>query len=374
MLRDSQYGEYITESKISSGAFGVVYLGKNIKTHKKVAIKIKKKKSGENDKVAFMKKISGHFGFPKLYQHIVTNNEDIIIMELLGHNLEFLFKACHFKFSLKTVCMIAIQMISRVQLLHNLNIIHCDVKPENFIIGLSNDIKGSNDKNISKNYSDTLYLIDFGLSDQYMDKSMKFHRPWLKSHFVGTARYASLNAHNEIQLSRRDDMISLGYIFVYFMKGCLPWQSLNKDDMAKLKYEFSPSELCSGLPNEFESYLSNVLKLDYDEEPDYNFLKNLFYELMIKNNFVYDFSFDWKTKLNDLSNLNHISNVLKENKNKNMNRHHINVSYSYIKDIRKMLSKIVIPKIPTSILLEKQHEKYNKLHIPSRPLRERNYY
>lgn len=129
---------------------------------------------------------------------------------------------CNKKFDLKTVAMIAIQMLERIQFLHLKGFIHRDVKPDNFVIGSD-----------SKGYK--IYLIDFGLAKRYLDKDGN-HIPYKDNkNLTGTARYASLNTHLGIEQGRRDDLECIGNVLLYLLKGDLPWQNMRANNK-KEKY------------------------------------------------------------------------------------------------------------------------------------------
>jgi serine/threonine protein kinase len=164
-----------------------------------------------------------------------------MVMEFLGPSLADLFMYKNKKFNLTTICLIGLQMIQRIELMHEKGFIHRDIKPENFVIGL-------NEK------SHTVYIIDFGLSRRYKDKNTGQHIPYRENrHLVGTARYASINAHLGIEQSRRDDIESIGYALVYFYLGRLPWQSKNDkinstQKIMEKKLMTPPEVLCKKLP------------------------------------------------------------------------------------------------------------------------------
>nr|XP_008541835.1 PREDICTED: casein kinase I isoform delta-like [Equus przewalskii] len=211
-----------------------------------------------------------------------------MVMELLGPSLEDLFNFCSRKFSLKTVLLLADQMISRIEYIHSKNFIHRDVKPDNFLMGLGK--KGN-----------LVYIIDFGLAKKYRDARTHQHIPYRENkNLTGTARYASINTHLGIEQSRRDDLESLGYVLMYFNLGSLPWQGL-KAATKRQKYErisekkmSTPIEvLCKGYPSEFSTYLNFCRSLRFDDKPDYSYLRQLFRNLFHRQGFSYDYVFDW---------------------------------------------------------------------------------
>lgn len=135
-------------------------------------------------------------------------------MDLLGPSLADMFTFCGQRFSLKTVLMIAVQLIDRFTVLQGKHYIHRDVKPDNFLMGLGSDSKD-------------LYVVDMGLAKQYYNPETKKHIAFRNDKsLTGTARYASVNAHNGLELSRRDDFEAISYVLIYFLKGSLPWQNL----------------------------------------------------------------------------------------------------------------------------------------------------
>ncbi|KAF0980854.1 hypothetical protein FDP41_012642 [Naegleria fowleri] len=235
-------------------------------------------------------------GIPRVYWYGSEGSYNIMVMDLLGPSLESLFKKCNRKFSLKTVLMLADQMIQRIEFTHRRNFVHRDIKPDNFLMGRKSNSTSSSTSLSSEN---TVYMIDFGLSKMYM--SDKGHIPLRKDkHLTGTARYASLNNHKGYEQSRRDDLESLGYVLLYFLRGTLPWQGLTgktKEDHYNNIYNKKKNirivSLCKGLPIEFATYLNYTRGLKFYQEPDYMYLRNLFLNLFVREKYALDYEWDW---------------------------------------------------------------------------------
>jgi serine/threonine protein kinase len=212
----------------------------------------------------------------------------ILVLDLLGPSLEESFAKCGNRFQLKTVLMIADQLISRLEHLHRHSLVHRDLKPANFLIGL-----GEN-QNI-------IHLIDFGVTKQYCDYQTRVHRPYRKSTgIVGTVLYKSFNTHRNIEESRRDDLESLGFVLMYFLRGSLPWEGVWART-SNLRYEYTVGRkmavtlesLCEGYPKEFLVYFKYCRSLRFMDEPDYAGIRLYFKELYNREGFEYDNVFDW---------------------------------------------------------------------------------
>ena len=269
-------------------------MAENIENKEKFAVKIEKiKNSSEQtnllkNEVQILYDLKGERGFPRLSYFIKNHNFSSIVMTLLSTNLEILLKNCGGKFSLKTVLLIADQTISRLEFLHSKSFIHRDIKPDNFLIGLDED------RNI-------IHLIDFGLSKKYVINENLEHIPFKKNQgLIGTARFASINSHLGLELSRRDDLESLGYLFIYFLKGELPWiglQAENRkekfDKIKEVKLRTPIEILTEGLPVEFSSYLKYAQCLQFEDTPNYVYLKKIFRNLRLKSRFNSEELFDW---------------------------------------------------------------------------------
>ncbi|CAL5971429.1 Kinase [Hexamita inflata] len=284
-------GKFQLQTKIGGGAFGEIWQALNLQTNELVAAKLEPLDAKPPQLLyesKMYKLLMGGVGIPYIYSYTQEEglNSNILIMDLLGPSLEDLFAACKRNFTLKTSLMLADQMITRIEFLHLKTFMHRDQKPDNYCIGRARR-------------KSTVFLIDYGLSKRYMVNGT--HIPY-KEHksLTGTARYCSINTHLGIEQSRRDDLESLGYIFVYFIKGSLPWQGL-KAGTKKQKYEkilekklgVPVEQLCRGAPSEFGAYLQYCKSLRFDDKPDYGYMRKLFRELFVREGFTYDYIFDW---------------------------------------------------------------------------------
>ena len=289
-----QFGDYIcfNEDKIGSGSFGEVLYGYHKNTYREVAVKILNSDTSQDNikrEITLTRQLQGSQGFPSLYYCGVFEKKNIIVESLLGPSLDKLFKFCGKIFPLKTVCLIGIELVKRLETMHNKGIIHRDLKPNNLAWGNfnnsynniflnNNNYNYNNINNYDKLDINTIYLIDFGLSCSYWDNSISQRHYKLINglNFVGTLRYASLNSHKGIRQSRRDDLESLLYILIYFLKGKLPWQDVkakNKEERYKviqqIKTKVSIESLCENIPSEFAELLIYIKSLEFNAKPNY---------------------------------------------------------------------------------------------------------
>ncbi|KAF2127256.1 casein kinase-like protein I [Dothidotthia symphoricarpi CBS 119687] len=289
---------YRVGKKIGEGSFGVIFEGTNLLNQQQVAIKFEPRKSDApqlRDEYRTYKILVGCPGIPNVYYFGQEGLHNILVIDLLGPSLEDLFDHCNRKFSIKTVVMVAKQMLSRVQTIHEKNLIYRDIKPDNFLIGRP----GSKSANV-------IHVVDFGMAKQYRDPKTKQHIPYReRKSLSGTARYMSINTHLGREQSRRDDLEALGHVFMYFLRGGLPWQGLkaatNKQKYEKIgekKQTTAIKDLCDGFPEEFNKYLSYVRNLGFEDTPDYDYLRELFTQALKSTGEIEDGEYDWM-KLNN---------------------------------------------------------------------------
>lgn len=196
--------QYVIQEKIGSGSFGNVYKGINVNLSQQVAIKCEKSDTPDllklTSEAEILTLLQGSLGIPSIYWNGEHDGTNFIVMELLGQSLHHFFKICHKDFTHKTVIILAYQMLQRIELVHQHNLIHRDLKPQNFVTGIDSN-------------AEMIYLIDFGLAKRYRDTRYKHHIPYREGKgLIGNLRFASVHAHMGIEGSRRDDLESLGYI------------------------------------------------------------------------------------------------------------------------------------------------------------------
>ncbi|CAO2042997.1 unnamed protein product [Urochloa humidicola] len=284
-------GKFKLGKKIGSGSFGELYLAVNVQNGEEVAVKLESVKS-RHPQLHYESKLymllQGGTGIPHLKWFGVEGEYNVMVIDLLGPSLEDLFNYCSRKFSLKTVLMLADQMISRVEYMHTRGFLHRDIKPDNFLMGLGRK-------------ANQVFVIDYGLAKKYRDLQTHKHIPYRENkNLTGTARYASVNTHLGVEQSRRDDLESLGYVLMYFLRGSLPWQGL-KAGTKKQKYDrisekkmLTPVEvLCKSYPSEFTAYFHYCRSLRFEDKPDYSYLRRLFRDLFIREGYQLDYVFDW---------------------------------------------------------------------------------
>jgi len=289
MLGTLIFDRYRLTKKLGSGSFGNIYSATY--EGQEYAIKLEDKILGDNllENEAHLMRYLQCPGIPLVHSYGYSSKHYILVMELMGESLEDIFeKFLIKKMSVRCVCNIGYQMVEILEYIHSKHIIHRDIKPDNFVVG----------RNEKRKY---IYLLDFGLSKKYRSSKTLKHYPMEKSkNLTGTARYASVNALFGYTQSRRDDLEGVGYVLMYLLLGKLPWQGLmlkSKEDRYKKirekKAQTTVEELCQGFPRQFADYIRYTKNLEYEEDPNYHYLKNLFLSCLREQNFTLDCYYDW---------------------------------------------------------------------------------
>ncbi|KAJ1459923.1 kinase-like domain-containing protein [Pelagophyceae sp. CCMP2097] len=269
-----------TQKKLGSGSFGEIFIGQDVNTGVKVAMKFEKhglRCPQLRHEYKVYRELQNIKGVCKVHYYGTHHNFNVMVLDLLGPSLEELFTKCGRRFTLKTTLKLADQLLERCDALHSRHLIHRDIKPANFVV--------SGDPATDR--SPMVFCIDFGLSKRFRSPNTLQHIPHrVGKSLTGTPRYASIANHLGIEQSRRDDLEAIGYVLVYFAKGRLPWQGLKAKSAHKKyalilekKQAISIRELCEGCPPQFAEYLAYCRELKFDAQPNVAYLRRLFRDL-----------------------------------------------------------------------------------------------
>ena len=315
MIGTLVFDRYKLIKRLGAGSFGRIYSAECENQY--YAIKLENKSHGQNllENEAYIMSYLNGPGLPAVKSYGYSSRHNILVMELMGKSLEDIFENLVVKkMGVRCVCNIAYQMMEIMEYIHKKHIIHRDIKPDNFVIG-----RGEKKKYI--------YILDFGLAKKFRSSKTLRHNPMTKNkNLIGTARYASINALKGNSQSRRDDLEAIGYVLMYFLRGRLPWQGIplkNKEEryrkIMEKKMETSAEELCQNFPEEFTNYVNYTRNLEYEQDPDYGFLKNLFVNLLRKDGYTIDCYYDWdRTTITYFRDFENYKNK-KEKNDKNIN-------------------------------------------------------
>ena len=288
------FNKYKIKKLIVKTNWSYLYEGINIKDNESVAMKLEKKALKYNvlESEAYLLLNLKGLGIPKIISYGKSGIYNVLIEELLGpsiYNLIELKKKSNQKQLIKDICLLSIQILDRLEYIHSKNIIHRDIKPDNFLIGRK-------DPHI-------IYLIDFGLARKYRSSRTGKHIQFKKiNKLFGSYRYMSRYANSAYELSRRDDLESFGYMIIYLATNYLPWISTqnlklkNKiliEAIYKLKNSTTPEQLCKGLPEEFVELMKYIRNLEFEQDPDYNYLRGLFISILSRKEQKNDELFSW---------------------------------------------------------------------------------
>lgn len=255
--------KYKILEKIGSGSFGTIYKGENIRNKEHVAIKVEaihpemKLLKNEANIYQYLKGIKG---IPNVKWFGKEETCYYMVIQLLGDSLEVI-KQRKGRFSLQLTLKIGIQILEILSGIHERGLVHRDIKPDNFLLGVQDS---------------SIYLIDFGFCKTYIKNGNREHILMkTNKQLVGSPNYASINSHNLMELSRRDDLESVGYMLCYFYFGELQWGNDNVLDIKKKKQLFISNKNKEKIPEIILVFFEFVFALSFEETPDYSLLISL---------------------------------------------------------------------------------------------------
>ena len=376
LCKKTIFGKYKVLKPIEKGAFGYVFKAKNILTNELVALKAEDWKIKGNflESEAYFLYNLRNFGIPEIKSFGSYKKYKILVQTLLGENLLNLVINKLYNTNLKDICLIAIQLLDRLEFIHSKYVIHCDLKPGNLLVDLET---GTN-----------IYLIDFGFAKKYRSGKTKKHIKYsIIKKFTGTLRYSSVNATKGAELSRRDDLESAGYVLIYLAtRKSLPWFGLKAPTKMqrfisnyRMKKNIKPEVLCENLPEQFCEYMKYVRNLKFEEDPDYNKLRWLFMSLLISMHLKNDLGFSWVSKNDkklrrDSNSRNQKDNLSLKRKESPQIRIFRNIKNSKEKEI---LNKNIEQNENIKILKEEQDNKMNRernnIKLVDIPIKKKNY-
>jgi len=271
--------KYKLIEKINEGSFGTVFKAKNVNNNDNVAIKFENKhnlmKSLKNEAKIYQY-LGKMDGFPQIKTFGTTINVNYLVIDLLGKSLTNILNT-YKMLSLKTVLVLGIQIIKRVQDLHNKGLLHRDIKPSNFIFG-------------TNSYTNKIYLVDFGFAKRYDYNGKHIEEKTIKN-IIGSPNFVSLNVHTYVEPSRRDDIESCIYVILTMLYGQLGWFNVTHlNHIAELKKQIINVD---EIPLFVKMMLQYTRKLSFEEMPDYNYLINILVNEFNINNYIIDDVYEW---------------------------------------------------------------------------------
>ncbi|KAJ3716973.1 kinase-like domain-containing protein [Lentinula raphanica] len=283
------------QERLGSGYSGSIFRAKHIHTGQVVALKVQRvdhECPTNRYERGFYPSLQGGVGMPTLWASGVEGMWDYLAIDLLGASLDSLYRRSGKEtMDLRSVCCIAMQMISRLEFMHSRGILHRDIQLGNATIGLSPNEK-------------TIYMIDFGFSKRYIDSYTHRHIPDSKAKrdFIGNYWFSSVGVHCRGKVpSRRDDLEAVSLMLIHLLtprglswtRNGVPKTSAAHEILKREKRLARPEDLCRGLPNEFEELLRYCRKLKFQECPDYQYWIEEFRELGQSHGFPPSSEFIW---------------------------------------------------------------------------------
>lgn len=246
--------KYKILQEIGKGSFGTIYKGQHIRTNELVAIKIEpinqQTKLLKNESIIYqyLKDIKG---IPNIKWFGKDEINYYMVISYLGRSLREIQKK-YTTFPIKLTFQIGERILDLLKSIHELGVIHRDVKPDNFLLGLYDNIS-------------QIYIIDFGFCKSYLQDGQHIQIK-KTNNLIGSPNYASIHAHDFVELSRRDDLESLGYILIFLHYGKFDWEQNTIEEIKQYKKMITERE---NIDIRIRNYFDKIRKLKFDEKPDY---------------------------------------------------------------------------------------------------------
>ena len=256
--------KYKILEKLGEGGFGYIFKGENIRTLEKIAIKMESISSETKllkNEAKIYQYLGNSYGFPSVKWFGVINDYYYMVLPLLGDSLKNM-QQTNTLFSNKMIFSISIEIIKRIKYIHEKGLIHRDIKTDNFLLGPDNEF--------------IIYMIDFGFCRKYLKTDNKTHIDMkINRSIIGTPNFVSVNVHNGIEPSRRDDLESVAYMMIFFQLGQLEWMinSYNLDQMREMKLNIHKNK---NILTQTIQFLCYCRKLKFDDNPDYDTIIDFF--------------------------------------------------------------------------------------------------
>lgn len=260
---------------IGEGNFGKIYKGENTKNGELVAIKMEHPETTLKHETKILNYLysKGCRNIPPVYWYGKYNLYHCLVIPMYDISIYDYIKQK--KINEENLKKIMFKIIEIFQNIHEFFVIHRDIKPQNILF-----------------YENDVYLIDFGLSTFFVDENGEHLKNIAKKCIIGTTKYISHNIHIGNTASRRDDLISLGFIYLYLLQGSLPWENielLTEEEITEmyitnttnikrgeLKQWILVEPHCKKYGQHFTNYMKYCYALKYADKPNYDYLKNLF--------------------------------------------------------------------------------------------------
>jgi serine/threonine protein kinase len=284
--------KYVLRERIGAGAFGEVWNADSVSTGEPVAVKMERIHGNPAPTLQYESRVlqllQGTPGIPRLRYFGCKEDVDGIFMvtELLGSSLETLANSHRLDMTSHVIknpspyhadflSDIGRQMLHRLKSIHDRGMLHRDVKPDNFLFARTPVLDLSRHANSKPNSCvPLLYLIDFGMAKRIDPIIRKEGQAQPGFSLIGSARYASVAAHQGDALGRRDDLISMMYSLIYVANGgVLPWQNHTEREIFYIKSDMTPTELCVDLctrhADGWSAILERLYAMKVNDAPDY---------------------------------------------------------------------------------------------------------